>query len=202
MKKAHIIFGFFFLLIFAAIVFVSKASGQDAKETFTGTVVSFGTGNNTRSVTRTFTLHLNGQTSDADVARYLSALQEKGQNGLLDEINDQNLGNFSVGGRVGRTVNVVRSSEIDGQRRIYIVFERWLQFAELRGGYRSVDYPFGFIELNIDPRTGKGSGTYIEAAQIRWKRGEESNDYHIEIENFATFPSRLLGVTQTKGRVR
>ena len=57
-------------------------------------------------------------------------------------------------------------------RRIYIVFERWLQFAELRGGYRSLDYPFGYIELNIDPATGNGEGTYIAAARIRWRTTE------------------------------
>ena len=201
MRKTHILFGFLFLLIFGFIAFVSKTNGQ-TKETFTGTVVSFGTGMNTRSVTRTFTLHLNGQTSDADVNRFLGVLQDKGQNALLEEINDQNLGNFSIGGRVGRNVNVVRSRMVDGKRRLYIVFERWLQIAELRGGYRSVDYPFGVIELLIDPANGKGSGTFIEAAQIRWKRGGDNDEPYVEVENFATFPAKLIGVSQTGGRVR
>jgi hypothetical protein len=66
--------------------------------------------------------------------------------------------------------------------------------SKLRGGYRSLDYPFGVIELFIDPVTGKGEGTYIAAAKIRWDYDEKKKQSQVEIENFATFPARLLGV--------
>ena len=79
------------------------------------------------------------------------------------------------------------------------MFERWIRFGEIRGGYRSVDYPFGYLEIFIDPRTGRGEGTLIEAAQIRWRRDRDTNQYAVEIENFGTFPARLMGVTQ-RGR--
>ena len=69
-------------------------------------------------------------------------------------------------------------------------------FGEVRGGYRSLDYPFGYLELLIDPATGKGDGTFIEAAQIRWKRDKKLNQYVVEIEDFGTFPARLMGVSQ------
>ena len=100
---------------------------------------------------------------------------------------------------LGVPINVVRESVAGGQRRIFIVFERWTQFAELRGGYRSLDYPFGVIELNIDEATGKGEGTYIAAAQIRWRQDKRTNQYQVEIENFATYPAKLMGVTR-RGR--
>jgi hypothetical protein len=90
----------------------------------------------------------------------------------------------------------VRETVVDGKRRIFIVFERWTRFAELRGGYRSLDYPFGVIELFIDERTGKGEGTYIAAARIDLDFDEKKQQYQIEVENFATFPARLLGVTR------
>jgi hypothetical protein len=73
------------------------------------------------------------------------------------------------------------------------VFERWLGIAELRGGYRSLDYPFSYIELMLDPRTGNGEGTYFAAARIRFKDGD------VVIEDFATFPSRLLNVRLSGG---
>jgi hypothetical protein len=88
---------------------------------------------------------------------------------------------------------------VNGQRRIFAVFERWQQFGELRGGYRSLDYPYGVIEMYIDPRTGRGEGTYVAAAKIRWRRDRRSGQEQIEIENFATFPARLIGV-QLRGR--
>lgn len=194
MKRFYVFFGFIFL-VFLLLSMTAVANGQKTKETYTGTVLYYGSGFDTRSVTRQFTLTINGMTSDDQALKYLNILQESGQDKLLDAINDNELGRFSVGANVGVPVNVVRERTIDGKRRIFVVFERWTQFAELRGGYRSLDYPFGVIELFIDERTGKGDGTYIAAAKIRWDE-DKKNQYQVEIENFATFPAKLLGVQQ------
>jgi hypothetical protein len=190
----------FSMLVLLTLAAASETNAQASRETFTGTVVSFPSGFQTRTRTATFNLIINGRTSDQDAQRFLGVLQENGQDDLLREIDDRDLGRFSVGANVGVPINVVRESVVDGKRRIFVVFERWTQFAELRGGYRSLDYPFGVIELFIDERTGKGEGTYIAAAQIRWRRGKNNEQPHIEIENFATYPARLMGVVQRGGR--
>jgi hypothetical protein len=197
MKTFFLFFGSLFL-VFSAFAASSEVNAQGRKS-YTGTVLSYGTGFNTRSVTRTFTLTINGTTSDSSAAEYLNTLQSGGQDDVLKLIKKQELGRFSVGANVGIPINVVRETVENGQRKIFIVFERWTQFAEYRGGYRSLDYPFGVIELTIDESTGKGEGTYIAAAQIRWKQDKKSKQYQIEIENFATYPARLLGVTE-RGR--
>lgn len=163
-------------------------------ETYTGTVVSYGSGRNTRTSVNTFTLNITGTTSDAEVDRAVAILQEGGQDDLQKAITKNDLGRFSIGSRLGRTLNGVRIDEVDGKKRIRAVFERWINFGEVRGGYRSLDYPFSYIELFIDPATGKGDGTLIEAAQIRWKRDKKLDQYVVEIENFGTFPARLMGV--------
>lgn len=196
MKKFYVLFA----LLGAVFVMLAAASKSNAqtRETYTGTVVSFGSGRDTRTRTGTFSLIINGQTSEREAQRFLGILQENGQSELLKEIGKEDLGRFSVGANVGVPINVVRESVVDGKRRIFVVFERWTQFAELRGGYRSLDYPFGVIELFIDERTGKGEGTYIAAAQIRWKTDKKTNQPYVEVENFATFPARLLGVTARK----
>ncbi|MDQ3797959.1 MAG: hypothetical protein M3384_00775 [Acidobacteriota bacterium] len=205
MKKFYVFFATLFLVYFS-LIFAPQAYGQRrggggnaARETYTGTVLYYGTGLNTRTVTRPFTLSITGETTDEDAVRFLGILQNRGQSSLLSEINDEDLGYFSVGTQLGRRLNVVRESVEGGQRRLFIVFERWTQFAEVRGGYRSLDYPFGVIELSIDERTGRGEGTYIAAARIRWTRsGSDANQ--VEIENFATFPARLMGVRRRGGR--
>jgi hypothetical protein len=129
-------------------------------------------------------------------------LKEDSQTDLLKAIEKEDLGRFSISSNVGVPVNVVRESTVDGKQRIFVVFQRWTQFAELRGGYRSLDYPFGVIELFIDPITGKGEGTYIAAAKIRWDYDEKKKQSQVEIENFATFPARLLGVQLDGGKKR
>lgn len=196
MKKVGI---YFTILVALTLVFVSSSTAQkNGKETFTGTVLSYGNGLKIGTSTRSFTLNITGQTSDQQTQQFLAVLQEAGQNTLLDQIKNEDLGNFSVGANLGRTLLGVRESMVDGKRRIFAVFERWTQFAELRGGYRSLDYPFGIIELFIDEQTGKGEGTYIAAAKIRMTTDKKTGQNQVEIENFATFPAILLGVITRK----
>ncbi len=188
MRKTGILSAILFLTLFNF-----AATDAQGKERFTGTVVYYGSGLSTRTVTTNFTLDISGYTSDEQAKNYLNVLKTDGQDELLERIDDNELGRFSVGANVGIPVNVVRERQTDGNRRIFVVFRRWTQFAELRYGYRSLDYPFGVIELFIDPRTNKGEGTYIAAARIRWDSGSDDLP-QVEIENFATFPARLLGV--------
>ncbi len=177
-----------FLVLMIALSGSAAVYGQQSRTVLTGTVLSYGTGYNTRVSTNTFTLYINGLTNEAETKRLLSVLERDGQDDVLSAIKDKNLGSFSVGRQIGRTVNFVRVHDIDGKKRIRIAFERWLGIAELRGGYRSVDYPFSYIELFIDPRTGKGEGTFIAAARIRFRNDQ------VEVEDFGTYPSRLLNV--------
>ena len=186
------------LILLAALSVAIPALAQN--ETYTGTVVSYGTGLNTRTTTSTFTLNIRGTTTDAQAQRFLGLLQEGGQDVLLRELRKENTGTFSIGGRLGRTLNGVRETIEGTQKRIFVVFERWMEFAEVRGGYRSTDYPFSVVELFVDPLTGKGTGTYIAAAKIRWVRDKKTGQYEVEIENFATFPAKLMGVTLRGGR--
>jgi hypothetical protein len=88
---------------------------------------------------------------------------------------------------------------VNGKRRIFAVFRRWMRFGEIRGGYRSTDYPYSVVEMYIDPQTGKGEGTFIAAAKIRWRQDKKSGKNQVEIEDFSTFPARLMGVTE-RGR--
>ena len=189
MKKQlvlYVVWTMFYLLVAGAVV--------DAQETFTGNVFSYGSGRYTGLRTSSFTLTLNSLTPDDQAQRYLAELKNDGQDALLKAIRGENLGRFSLTGELGRDINAVREVNTGGKRKIYAVFERWEQFAELRGGYRSLDYPFGYVELTIDPRTGKGSGQYFAAAKIRWVKDKKGNGSHIEVEDYATFPAKLVNV--------
>lgn len=192
MKKLSLLTAILLTALFAVSI---NAQGR---ETFTGTILYYGSGLDTRTGTTNFTLDITGETSDEQARNYLNILKKDGQNRVLDAIDDVEVGRFSVGPRVGVPVNVVRETDTDGNRRIFIVFKRWTQFAELRYGYRSVDYPFGVIELRINPQTGKGEGTYIAAARVRFD--DDNGRQQVEIENFATFPAKLLGVKSNRRR--
>ncbi len=178
---------------------VIAQNATTAREEYQGTAISF---NGPRTVTAFFNLTINGQTSNEQAQQYLAILDDKGQAAALDAIRDNDLGTLQFGSQLGRRINVVRESIVEGKRRIFIVFERWTQFAELRGGYRSLDYPFGVVEIFIDERTGKGEGTYIPAARIRLDDNKRTNTQQLEVENFATYPVKLNNITRRDNRRR
>lgn len=156
------------------------------KETYTGTMI--GVGGRLGAVSRTFSLTIEGQTPNGEVTRDVAILSEGGQDDLMNAVHDKRLGRFSLGGQLARDLNFVTETALpNGDRKIMILFERWMNLYELRSGARSTDYPFSYIELIID-RSGRGSGTFIPAARIRFKENQ------VEIENFGIYPARLNGV--------
>lgn len=179
--------------IILAFTFLQTAKAQNI-ETYTGTIISY---NGPRLRTATFTLRITGRTTDEQARQYLEILEKDGQQKTLDAITKNNLGSLSIANSIGPTINVVRESVVDGKRRIFVVFDRWEQFAELRGGYRSLDYPFSVLELFIDDSTGKGEGTFIGAAKIRFNK----DNNQVEIENFGTYPAKLIAVKTDRRRI-
>ncbi len=185
------------LILFCSILLLNQSTyAQGQYEEYTGTILSF-SGPKLRS--DFFTLRIKSLTSDEQSTNNRAMLRTEGQDKLMSLIKNEDLGTFSVGNQISSTINVVRETDVDGKKRIFVVFERWLKFAEIRGGYRSLDYPFGVIELLIDKNTAKGEGTYISMAQIRWNDDKTTNQNQVEIENFGTYPAKLINV---KGRIR
>lgn len=179
------------ILISAALV--TATFGQRGTS-FTGTAVIYGSGNSIRTISRSFTLVINAKTQPPEAAKFLEALETGGQDALLRAMENADLGRFALTGRVGEPLTGVLIDEVEGGVRIRAVFKRWIGFGELRGGYRSIDYPFGYVEVVIDPKTGRGDGTFFPAAKIRFKRGKNGTADTVEIEDFGTFPGRLIGV--------
>ena len=181
--------------IYLVIMLAAAAGSLYAQRgtTFTGTAVIYGTGTSTRTISRPFSLIINGRTPAADIQRYLSTLERGGQDALLREIDNNDLGRFSLGASVGVPIGAVLVDRDGDETRIRAVFRRWMGFGELRGGLRSVDYPFGYVEIRLD-RNGRGDGTFIPAARVRF-RGKDT----IEVEDFGTFPGRLMGIRMHGG---
>lgn len=186
-------------IVIAAMIVSTVGIAGAQRATFTGTVVIYGTGLNTRTTTDTFTLTLNNTTSPAEAQRLLGTLQSGGQDDLRDALRHSDVGRFSIGGHVGLPVEAAVVENVDGRLRIRAVLERWQGFGEIWRGGRSLDYPFSYIEMYVDPQRGSGEGTFIAAAKIRWRNDHGQNQ--VEIEDFGTFPGRLMGV-KMRGRIQ
>lgn len=166
---------------------------RPAKEVYTGTIVNM-TG---RAVSTGFTLTLEGRTTDVEAQQYLSVLASGGQEGLMKAIRKNNLGFIAATGQTRRDLLLVREAQIEGKRRVIVAFERWIGFYEARGGYRSLDHPFAIMEIFFDAK-GKGSGTFIGLAQLKLERDKKTEQMKLELENFGSFPAKVMGVMRRK----
>lgn len=188
-------------VVFVASLFLAgSVSGQRA-DRYTGTVIIFGSGLNTRTVSSTFEIRLTGITPESEAERYRAMLEEGGQSRLADELREKNLGGVQFGGRLGPTVVAAFERVRDGERMLTVVFERWLTFGELRAGARSLDYPFGVFEIVFESGKNEGGGTFIGAARIRLGKDEKTGAQEIELLGFGSFPGKLLGVKQVDRRL-
>ena len=140
-----------------------------------------------------FTLIINRLTTPEEVSQLNSALQAGKQDELLRTLSRMDAGRIQIGTGIGVPANLVMvTDQGDGRTKLTVVYQCNLQFAELRYGTRSVDYPFGYAELFVG--RGENEGMLIPAARIRLRDG---NTW--EVEDFGTFPARLMGL-RVRGR--
>lgn len=182
-----------FLLLIFTLAAASSIYAQ--RTTLTGTAVIYGSGYSTRTITRPFTLIIHSRSSTSDLTGLIETLQSGGQDALKRELDRREVGRFSLGSSVGVPVGAIVVDREGDDTRIRAVFTRNIGFGELRRGLRSVDYPFGYLEIRLG-QNGKGDGTIIPAAKIRFRGGDT-----IEVEDFGTFPGRLMGVNLREGRL-
>ena len=144
------------------------------------------------SRSRPFRVIVNSFTSEGEARSLNEALESGGQDRLLDELRRLNAGRVSVGGGVGVRANaIIRTPTDDGGTRLQVIYERTVNFFELRHGTRSQDYRFGYAEIFLD-RRGRGQGTFIPAARIRMR-----DDGTWEVIDFGVYPARIIGVRAT-----
>jgi len=191
LRRVAVMLGVAFVL-FAQTSF--EARGQFDRwsgRVITGTSYYFGTLR--AAQTRSFTLNINHLSSTSDVEQLNRALQTGGQDELLRTLSKMNAGRISIGSGVGITANAIIATEQDGGTKLIVLFERTLRFSELRYGARSENYRFGYAELFLG--SGQNQGMLIPAARIRLRDG---NTW--EVEDFGTFPARLMGLQVRGGR--
>jgi hypothetical protein len=170
----------------------AKAQGEGlAGRTITGTVY-FISGRRP-GLSLPFTLIINRITTADEVSQLNAALQAGKQDELLRALSRTDAGRIQIGSNVGVPANAIMvSDQGDGRTKITVLYQRNLRFAELRYGARSADYPFGYAELYVG--RGKNEGMLISAARVRLRDG---NTW--EVEDFGTFPARLMGL-RIRGR--
>jgi hypothetical protein len=156
------------------------------KEEFTATAVvnnEFATGAGIVQI------RINRWTGEAERARLVSTLLQKGPRSLLDALADApSVGTIKTPDTLAYDLRYAHQQPVDdGGRRIVIATDRPIGFWEQRNNARTLDYPFTVVQMQLG-RNGTGTGTLSIATKIR------AYDKTIELENFGTSPAMLTRI--------
>src|SRR5436190_1116925 len=176
--------GLFFLLV-TAIGTIAHAQGRmTIQATIMGTSTQMGQ-------IYSVNIYIEQLSTPDDQKVLIDAFKRSGQDGLVEALEDmkpKGRVRFASGG-VGNEVMYIMELPSDNGRRLRLVTDRNIAFAELHQGTRSRDYSVGAIELVLTP-DGKGSGTVLPACKLTVDKKTKK----IKIETYQN-PWKLTNVT-------
>ncbi len=121
------------------------------------------------------TLVANRYASEDEVQQLAEVLASGGQSALLGAIRYRNDGQLNLGAEV-RPISLVFAEETRDGHRIVFLTARRIDISEKQLGQESLEYPFGFAEIEIDGFSGKGEGSLHVAAAISIDSDGSSRD--------------------------
>ncbi len=120
----------------------------------------------------TIDIHISGQTSDQEAQRLVQVLNQQGQDALVNELRNKDLGKIGATGSVGIDLAVVRVHPTEKGKTIRLVAVRDIPFVERFLGGRSTNYPFTMAEFTVNDE-GKGEGRLIVGAKVKVNDAED-----------------------------
>ncbi len=153
----------------AACLFLSLAAIATSAQTqgrMTIQATAMGTGTQMGKLVH-INIHIEELSTQNDQKTLFDAFLRHGQTALvkaLYQMKSKGRVRFASGG-VGNDVKYIIELPSDKGRRLRLITDRYLSFAELYYTPRSNSYDVGVIELNLTP-DGKGSGTLLPACRM------------------------------------
>jgi len=138
-------------------------------------------------------LTINRWSTQAERDALFTTLKEKGPEAMLNQLQKaRRVGSLRTPNSIGYDIRLaLEESGKDGGRRVLLVTDRPVGFAEATSRPPSIDYPFTVVDIQMPP-TGHGQGTMSIAAKII-PAGRT-----VIIENYDTQPVQLNRVESRK----
>lgn len=132
---------------------------------------------------------------DGDREALLKVFAEKNQEAMLKELLKRpRLGYIRLPNTMGHDIHyAVQQPLPEGGRRVIVVTDRPIGFAEARNNSRSMDYPFTMVEFRFD-QAGVGQGKMSTGTQIM----KSKDGTHVELEMWGNTPTQF---TEVKSKV-
>jgi len=136
-----------------------------------------------------FSAVIDRYTTPEEQARWREAFRSKGQDALvaLWQKEEPSVGTMSFEKTLGYRIRAAYSFPNEKGRRLVLVTDRPIAGVEAMRGTRSLDYPIGWIEIDVDAE-GKGEGKLYGAVELSVENEK------LVVKTYGTEPIRLLSV--------
>jgi len=122
----------------------------------------------------------------------ISAFNQGGQAALSKSLSKmESKGRVAVTGTLGYNIAYVRTFSTENGRKIRLITDRPIQFAEARNNGRSTDYDLSALELNINDDKSKSSGSLIIGLRVKVDK-----DSQLIFESYGSGPWKLVNVME------
>jgi hypothetical protein len=179
---------FVVLTLLATVASAVPVSAAGDEGTLRCTAAAIGTGGpRTRPVATNLDIVVERWSSESERQRLVGSLK-KGPDEILDTVRDlRRVGYIRTPNSLGWDLHFAQTSPgEDGGRRLVVATDRPMSFWEIANQPRTVDYPFTFIELQLN-NDGEGKGTLSIATRVI----PTSDGRFVQLETYDTQPVQL-----------
>ena len=114
--------------------------------------------------------------TSAEHSELLGKELERGVASLYRAMTHIEKGFVRIGKDIGYPIGYARSEKVDGGIRVTAILDRPIPMFNVYRSIRSLDHPFGAIQLTLD-QSGAGTGRLIPTASIKLGDGYLAIDY-------------------------
>ena len=181
------------LTLAVALLFPTVFGQETANQEEAYSAVAMGTGGSVGGKSMQFDFRVKRYATDDEIQKFAGLLKEKGPDALRRELEKLDAGRIRPVQSVGNQIAVARKRQDGPDTVITVITARQMPFVELYRNGRTVDYPFGFLQVKINEK-GEGTGQIMAAAKIRFDKKKG----HYEIESYGNQYIKAVNVRPMK----
>jgi hypothetical protein len=138
------------------------------------------------------TVIIESYSTPEDQQALIAAFKAGGHDALVKTLSKmKSKGRVAITGTVGYQIAYIRSFPTEGGRRIRLVTDRPIQFAEAYVSGRTKDYDLSALEINLSTDQKQSEGSLIVAGKFRIDKNQQ-----ISFESYGSGPWRLVNVME------
>ena len=138
------------------------------------------------------TVTIESYSTPADQKILSDAFKNGGHDALVKTLSKmKSKGRVAITGTLGYQIAYIRSFPIENGRRIRLVTDRPIQFAEAYVSGRTKDYDLSALEINLNADSKQSDGGLIVAGRFKIDKSQQ-----ISFESYGSGPWRLVNIME------